>query len=201
MVDVGDVIENPVTGERITFVRASEQTGGAIAEMDLELRPTAFLAAEDIHRSQEEKFQVLEGHILLRCGGEDSISGPGTPSPYRLAPPRPGRRTATPPPESASPSPRGRASSNSVTSSSASHAKAASTGEAWHRCRPPPASASSTTCTSPAHRYRSNERRFGCWPARTVCSLDRNLEVGIGPSGRAGSWPACASFRSFRVCP
>ena len=77
MVDVGDVIENPVTGERITFVRTSEQTGGAIAEMDLELSPTAFLAAEHIHRSQEERFQVLDGHILLRCGGEESISGPG----------------------------------------------------------------------------------------------------------------------------
>jgi quercetin dioxygenase-like cupin family protein len=77
MVDVGDVIENPVTGERITFVRTSELTGGAIAEMDLELRPRAFLAAEHIHRSQEEKFQVLDGHILLRRGGEESISGPG----------------------------------------------------------------------------------------------------------------------------
>src|SRR3954451_5421619 len=77
MVDVGDVIENPVTGERITFVRTSEQSVGAIAEMDLELSPKAFLAAEHIHRSQEERFQVLEGHILLRCGGEDSVSGPG----------------------------------------------------------------------------------------------------------------------------
>jgi quercetin dioxygenase-like cupin family protein len=77
MVDAGDIIENPVTGERITFVRTSEQTGGAIAEMDLELSPTAFLAAEHIHRSQEEMFQVLEGHILLRCRGDESISGPG----------------------------------------------------------------------------------------------------------------------------
>ncbi len=77
MVNAGDVIENPITGERITFVRTSEQTGGAIAEMDLELSPAAFLAAEHIHRSQEEKFQVLDGHILLRRGGEESISGPG----------------------------------------------------------------------------------------------------------------------------
>ena len=77
MVSAGDVIENPVSGERITFVRTSEQTGGALAEMDLELSPTAFLAAEHIHRSQEEKFQVLDGHILLRCGGVESISGPG----------------------------------------------------------------------------------------------------------------------------
>ena len=77
MVNAGDVIENPVTGERITFVRTSQRTGGAVAELDLELTPQAFLAAEHIHRSQEEKFHVLEGHVLLRCRGEDSINGPG----------------------------------------------------------------------------------------------------------------------------
>jgi quercetin dioxygenase-like cupin family protein len=77
VVNAGDVIENPVTGERITFVRTSEQTGGALAELDLELSPTAFLAAEHIHRSQEEKFQVLEGHVLVRCRGQESMSGPG----------------------------------------------------------------------------------------------------------------------------
>jgi hypothetical protein len=55
VVNAGDVIENPVTGERITFVRTSQQTGGALAELDLELTPQALLAAEHIHRSQEEK--------------------------------------------------------------------------------------------------------------------------------------------------
>ena len=76
MVNAGDVIENPLTGERITFVRTSQQTGGALAELDLELTPQAFLAAEHIHRSQEERFRVLEGHVLVRCRGEESISGP-----------------------------------------------------------------------------------------------------------------------------
>lgn len=77
MVNVGDVIENPVTEERITFVRTSEQTGGAVAELDLELSPAAFVAAEHIHRSQEERLQVVEGRILLRCRGEESVSSSG----------------------------------------------------------------------------------------------------------------------------
>jgi mannose-6-phosphate isomerase-like protein (cupin superfamily) len=77
MVQPGDVIENPVTGERITFVRTSAQTGGAVAEMDLDLSPAAFLAAEHIHLRQEEKFEVLEGLIRLRCRGEESVCGPG----------------------------------------------------------------------------------------------------------------------------
>lgn len=77
MVQAGDVIENPITGERITFVRTSAQTGGALAEMDLDLSPDAFLAAEHIHLRQEEKFEVLEGCIRLRCRGEESVAGPG----------------------------------------------------------------------------------------------------------------------------
>ena len=77
MVQPGDVIENPVTGERITFVRTSAQTGGALAEMDLELSPTAFLAAEHIHLRQEERFAVVDGRIRVRCRGEESVHGPG----------------------------------------------------------------------------------------------------------------------------
>src|SRR5687767_6979613 len=77
MVRPGDVIENPVTGERITFVRTSAQTGGALAELDLELSPAAFLAAEHIHLRQEEKFEVLDGRIRLRCRGEESVRGAG----------------------------------------------------------------------------------------------------------------------------
>ncbi len=77
MVQPGDVIENPVTGERITFVRTSAQTGGALAEMDLALSPTAFLPAEHIHLRQEESFEVLDGRIRVRCRGEESVCGPG----------------------------------------------------------------------------------------------------------------------------
>lgn len=77
MVQPGDVIENPVTGERITFVRTSAETGGALAELDLDLAPTAFLAAEHIHLHQEEKFEVLDGRIRLTCRGEESVRGPG----------------------------------------------------------------------------------------------------------------------------
>lgn len=77
MVQPGDVIENPVTGERITFVRTSTQTHGALAEMDLELSPTASLAAEHIHLRQDEKFEVIEGSIRVRSRGEESVQGPG----------------------------------------------------------------------------------------------------------------------------
>lgn len=77
MVQPGDVIENPATGERITFVRTSAQTGGARAELDLDLSPTAHLPAEHIHLRQEESFEVVSGQVLLKCRGEQSVRGPG----------------------------------------------------------------------------------------------------------------------------
>jgi mannose-6-phosphate isomerase-like protein (cupin superfamily) len=76
MVQPGDVIDNPVTGERMTFLRTSAQTGGALAEIELQLSPAAFLAAEHIHRSQEERFDILQGTVLLRCSGKESTYGP-----------------------------------------------------------------------------------------------------------------------------
>ncbi|MFW5468575.1 cupin domain-containing protein [Knoellia sp. CPCC 206435] len=77
MVQPGDVIENPVTGERITFVRTSAESGGALAEMDLDLSPSAFLAAEHLHLRQEERFDVVQGRIRLRCRGDESVHGAG----------------------------------------------------------------------------------------------------------------------------
>src|ERR1700712_1696820 len=77
MVQPGDFIDNPVPGERMTWVRTSTETGGALAEIDLELTPTAFLAAEHIHLHQEEKFEILEGRIRLRFDGQESVRGQG----------------------------------------------------------------------------------------------------------------------------
>ena len=65
-------------------MRTSAQTGGARADLDLELSPTAHLPPEHIHLRQEERFEVLSGQILLKCRGEElkyrgeeSVRGPG----------------------------------------------------------------------------------------------------------------------------
>lgn len=73
----GDVIENPVTGETITFLRTSEDTGGARLEVELLLRPDAFLPAEHVHPRQEEAFTVLEGGVRFTSGKEVQVLGPG----------------------------------------------------------------------------------------------------------------------------
>lgn len=73
----GDVIENPVTGETITFLRTSEDTGGALLEIELLLRPDAFLPAAHVHPSQEEAFTVLEGAVRFTSGKDVDVVRPG----------------------------------------------------------------------------------------------------------------------------
>lgn len=77
MIQTGDTITNPVTGETMTFLRTRSDDGGALAILDLELTPTAQLAAEHIHRLQEETFESLEGKIRYRLCGEEFMESAG----------------------------------------------------------------------------------------------------------------------------
>jgi hypothetical protein len=54
MATVGTKIENPVTGEGITWVETAATTDGSLLAFDLELRPDAALAAEHRHVEQTE---------------------------------------------------------------------------------------------------------------------------------------------------
>jgi mannose-6-phosphate isomerase-like protein (cupin superfamily) len=73
--DVGETIENPVNGERITWVETAETTGGELLSLDLSLRPGAAVAAEHRHMRQEERFRVDAGSIALGIeGAERTVS-------------------------------------------------------------------------------------------------------------------------------
>ncbi len=67
--DVGETIENPVNGERITWIETADTTGGQLLSFDLSLRPGAAVAAEHLHVRQEERFRVDAGTIALDLGG------------------------------------------------------------------------------------------------------------------------------------
>lgn len=69
----GDMIEHPVTGERIAWRKVAADTGGRLLEADLFVAPGGFLAAEHIHPNQEESFEVQAGTLRLRVGGEETI--------------------------------------------------------------------------------------------------------------------------------
>src|SRR5450755_4770648 len=69
MARVGETIENPVNGERITWIETAQTTGGELLSFDLSLRPGAAVAAEHRHVRQEERFRVQAGTIGLEVAG------------------------------------------------------------------------------------------------------------------------------------
>ena len=77
MVTSGDVLEHPVTREKIIIRKTARDTGGELFQGDLYLQPGAFVAAEHIHPLQEERFEIIAGTLRGRVAGREFASGPG----------------------------------------------------------------------------------------------------------------------------
>jgi len=83
----GSVTENPVSGERVTFLQTAAETGGELLQWEHLLRPRARVPADHVHFVQEERFEILEGTARVRIGGtmrdlgtaETLVIPPGTP--------------------------------------------------------------------------------------------------------------------------
>jgi quercetin dioxygenase-like cupin family protein len=73
----GQTIENPVTGERMTFIETSESTGGEYVLIELRADPGGAVAAAHVHPSQWERFEVVSGTLGARVGGREVEAGPG----------------------------------------------------------------------------------------------------------------------------
>ena len=77
MLRAGDVIENPVTGERIVVIEGAGDTGGAYLVGELTVRPGGQVVGEHIHDTLDETFEVVSGRISVRLDGRDSELGAG----------------------------------------------------------------------------------------------------------------------------
>ena len=77
MLRAGDVIENPVTGERVVVIEGSEDTGGAYLVGELTVSPGGQVVGEHIHDHLDETFEVLSGRISVRLDGRDFELGEG----------------------------------------------------------------------------------------------------------------------------
>ena len=77
MAYAGQVIENSVSGERMTFNRTAADTDGAYLEIELELDPDGKVPGTHVHPAQEERFEVLEGTMKFRLGMRTIEAGPG----------------------------------------------------------------------------------------------------------------------------
>ena len=68
MAYAGQTIENPVSGERITFRKTAADTNGELLEIDVELSPDGHVPGMHVHPAQEERFEVLSGKVRFRKG-------------------------------------------------------------------------------------------------------------------------------------
>lgn len=74
----GEILENPVTGQRIIFRNTSADTDGALLEVEsVYTKPTPARPPVHYHPGQEERFEVLAGELHVLIGGEGSTLGEG----------------------------------------------------------------------------------------------------------------------------
>jgi quercetin dioxygenase-like cupin family protein len=93
MIRTGQTIENPITGERVTFRRTAADTEGAVVVVEVFVKPHGFVAARHVHPNQEERFEILSGALELMVGadtltaqaGDRVVVSPGTPHSFRNA--------------------------------------------------------------------------------------------------------------------
>lgn len=77
MVKSGDVLEHPVTQEKMVIRKTARDTHGELFQADLYLPPGGFVAAAHIHPLQEECFEVITGTLRGRSAGQELTRGPG----------------------------------------------------------------------------------------------------------------------------
>src|SRR3954451_10975913 len=77
MARAGQTVENPATGERVTFVKTAADTGGELLVLELEWPRPGERAPEHVHPEAEERYEAIEGRAAFRVGGTNSEAGPG----------------------------------------------------------------------------------------------------------------------------
>jgi quercetin dioxygenase-like cupin family protein len=77
MVRAGDVLENPVTGERAVVRVGTAESAGELLVADLHVRPGGAVMGEHFHPAMEEGFAVLRGRLGYRLDGREGVAEPG----------------------------------------------------------------------------------------------------------------------------
>ena len=76
--NVGELYENPVTGERGVVRVPPSEANGHLLVVDLYLRPGGKVAGEHVHPVATEAFTPVRGRLAVRHGGRVLDAGPGT---------------------------------------------------------------------------------------------------------------------------
>jgi quercetin dioxygenase-like cupin family protein len=93
VIHAGDTLENPITGERLTFVKTSRETDGEAVVVEVTVEPNGAVAAAHVHPYQTERFEIRSGTVRFTLGrdefearaGDVVTVRPGTPHKFRNA--------------------------------------------------------------------------------------------------------------------
>jgi mannose-6-phosphate isomerase-like protein (cupin superfamily) len=77
MADAGDVIDNPVTGQRLTFLVTATDSDGKRFTAEGSFPPGGFAGAAHIHPHQDEHFEVLAGQAVFEIDGARHVLAAG----------------------------------------------------------------------------------------------------------------------------
>ena len=77
MIRTGDVIHNSITGETIRFVETAADTDGERVVIDVLVEPNGFVASAHLHPYQTEVFEVIDGELTFKVGGEVVVATAG----------------------------------------------------------------------------------------------------------------------------
>jgi mannose-6-phosphate isomerase-like protein (cupin superfamily) len=77
MAHAGDVIENPVTRQRLVFLITSADSDGELFAAEGIFSPGGFAGVPHVHPHQDERFEVLAGHAAFDIDGAHHVLGAG----------------------------------------------------------------------------------------------------------------------------
>jgi mannose-6-phosphate isomerase-like protein (cupin superfamily) len=77
MIQPGQTLENPVTGERFTFRETAATTDGELLAFELGLRLGGAVPIPHVHPIQTERFEVRAGMMRFRVGFRHVLAEPG----------------------------------------------------------------------------------------------------------------------------
>jgi mannose-6-phosphate isomerase-like protein (cupin superfamily) len=71
-IELGEVLENPVTRERAVIIELPWQNADGRAVAEMTALPGARVVGEHLHPAIHERFSVLEGELTVICDGQQS---------------------------------------------------------------------------------------------------------------------------------
>ena len=77
MIRTGQTIENPVTRERVTFLRTAADTKGESVLISVAVEAGGAVAAPHVHPYQTERFEVTDGTVEFRLGRKKVLATRG----------------------------------------------------------------------------------------------------------------------------